>query len=80
MAAVLAGTVFMQTNQNRKEDPMQSIDPAVDPAIEHNVRAFLKGLNSGGGPHLESMSPLDARQVLVNAQASVQVGLSGIEV
>ncbi len=56
-----------------------SIDPSIDPAIDHEVRAFLRVLNSGGRP-LESMTPKEAREVLVNAQASVQVDLSGVEV
>jgi acetyl esterase/lipase len=38
----------------------------------------LKLLNSGGVP-LETLPPLEARQVLVNAQASVKVDLSGID-
>jgi acetyl esterase/lipase len=36
-------------------------------------------LNSAGGPPLESLPPLEAREVLVSAQASVPVDLSGIE-
>ena len=36
-------------------------------------------LNSSGGPPLETLPPLEAREVLVNAQASVPVDLSGIE-
>jgi acetyl esterase len=42
------------------------------------VKAFLKVLNSGGVP-LETLPPLEAREVLVNAQASAPVDLSGIE-
>jgi len=36
-------------------------------------------LNSSGGPPLETLPPLEAREVLVNAQASATVDLSGIE-
>lgn len=43
------------------------------------MKAFLKALNSGDGPPLETLPPLEAREVLVNAQASVQVDFSGIE-
>lgn len=53
-------------------------DYATDPNIEHGTREFLKALNSGGKP-LESMAPEEARQVLVNAQTSVNVDYSGIE-
>lgn len=49
-----------------------------DPRIDSGTKAFLQLLNSGGAP-LESLSTDDARNVLVNAQASVQVDLSGIE-
>jgi len=41
--------------------------------VERHVRAFLKALNSSGGKALETMSPADARQVLVGAQASVKL-------
>lgn len=54
-------------------------DYATDPNIDKDVRTFLKVLNSGGTP-LEKLSPIDAKNVLVNAQAGVKVDLSGIEV
>lgn len=50
-----------------------------DPRLSRGVKAFLKVLNSAGGPPLETLPPLEARDVLVNAQASVPVDLSGIE-
>jgi acetyl esterase/lipase len=50
-----------------------------DPLIFKDVRAFLKGLNSGTGKPVEALSPLDARQVLTDAQDSVTVDYSGIE-
>jgi len=53
---------------------------ATDPNIDMGTKAFLKVLNSGGGPPLESLSKEDARNVLVGAQASVKVDESGIEV
>ncbi|HEY9049335.1 MAG TPA: alpha/beta hydrolase [Ohtaekwangia sp.] len=51
---------------------------ATDPHIDHGTKEFLKVLNAGGPP-LETLSKEDARQVLVGAQASVKVDLSGIE-
>ena len=51
---------------------------ADDPRLSREVKAFLKLLNAGGAP-LETLPPLEARQVLVDAQASVPVDLSGIE-
>lgn len=55
------------------------LEVAVDPRLSRGVKAFLNVLNSAGGPPLEALPPLEARDVLVNAQASVQVDLSGIE-
>ncbi len=54
-------------------------DYATDPHLSTGVKAFLKVLNSGG-PTLESMSATNARKVLEDAQSSVKVDLSGIEV
>jgi acetyl esterase/lipase len=54
------------------------LEVADDPRLSREVKAFLKLLNSGGVP-LETLPPLEARQVLVNAQASVKVDLSGID-
>jgi acetyl esterase len=47
------------------------IDPAQNPKVEHRIRKFLNALNSSGGKPLETLSPTEARAVLVNAQASV---------
>lgn len=41
---------------------------------------FLAALNGQSGPGLETLTPARARQVLIDAQKSVQVDLSGIEV
>ncbi|MEH2462154.1 alpha/beta hydrolase [Nostoc sp.] len=54
------------------------LEVADDPRLSSEVKAFLKLLNSGGVA-LETLTPLEARQVLVDAQASVKVDLSGIE-
>ncbi|MBN3938574.1 alpha/beta hydrolase [Nostoc sp. NMS9] len=54
------------------------LEVAEDPRLSREVKAFLKLLNSGGAP-LETLPPLEARQVLVNAQADVKVDLSGID-
>ncbi|KAM3113991.1 alpha/beta hydrolase [Phormidesmis sp. 146-33] len=54
------------------------LEVADDPRLSREVKAFLKVLNSGGMP-LETLPPLAARQVLADAQASVQVDLSGID-
>lgn len=60
-------------------ETLHIIDPANDPAIFEDVKTFLNALNSGGGTPLEQLSPADARNVLVGAQNSVEVDLSGVE-
>jgi acetyl esterase/lipase len=54
------------------------VDYARDPHLSKEVKAFLKVLNAGGPP-VESLSKQEARNVLINAQSSVKVDLSGIE-
>ncbi|WP_425234617.1 alpha/beta hydrolase [Ulvibacterium sp.] len=66
--------IIMGTNVNA-----QVKDYASDPNLDHGTKEFLKALNTSGGPALESLSKEDARQVLIGAQASVEVDLSGIE-
>lgn len=61
----------MNTNQS-------TVPVADDPAISREIKVFLKALNSGGVP-LESLPPLEAREVLVGAQKSVEVDYSGIQ-
>src|ERR1700722_149952 len=56
------------------------VDPAQNPKVERNVRSFLQALNSSGGKPLETISPADARQVLVSAQASVKLKLPPCEI
>lgn len=58
--------------------PSTVVPFATDPHLAKGVRIFLKSLNNGGPP-LESLSPIAAKQVLVDAQASVNVDLSGID-
>lgn len=53
---------------------------AGSPGVEHHTQAFLEALEAGGGKPLETLSPQDARAVLVGAQASVKVDLSGVSV
>jgi acetyl esterase len=57
---------------------MKVLEVANDPRLSRGTKAFLQLLNSGSVP-LETLPPLAARQVLVDAQASVTVDLSGIE-
>jgi acetyl esterase/lipase len=57
----------------------KTVEIADDSRLSRGVKAFLNVLNSSGGPPLETLPPLDAREVLVSAQASVTVDLSGIE-
>lgn len=59
---------------------MQTVDPAVDEAIDHCVRAFLQKLNAAPGRPMEEPSPGEARQVLVAVQKSVPMELPPAEV
>jgi len=66
----------MSTLSFEKEDVAVSFRN--DPAISKETKEFLEILNGGGGPPLETLPPLKARKVLVDAQASVNVDYSGI--
>ena len=64
--------------KNKSYPSPAAIDYAVDDHIDRDVKEFLKVLNAGGPP-LETLDKKTARLVLVNAQASVPVDLSGVE-
>jgi acetyl esterase len=53
--------------------------PQINDFVGSDVKKFLDGLNASGGTPIEQLSPQDARQVLVGAQNSVPVDLSGVE-
>jgi acetyl esterase/lipase len=53
---------------------------AGNPNVEHNTQQFLNALEQGGGKPLETLSPKDARAVLVGAQAGVKLTLPKAEV
>lgn len=61
-----------------KPQTLNILEVADDPRLSKETKAFLQELNSAGVA-LETLTPLAARQVLVDAQASVQVDLSGID-
>jgi acetyl esterase len=56
------------------------VEPASNPKVEHNTRAFLSGLNSAEGPPLEQLLPKEARDLLVGLQASAPHDLPPAEV
>jgi acetyl esterase/lipase len=59
---------------------MNAINPAENPKVEHRIREFLKALNSGGGPPIETLTPSGARKVLVDAQTSVPLDLPACDI
>lgn len=54
--------------------------PATPASPDRVTGQFLHALNRGTGPAINTLTPAKARQVLVGAQNSVKVDLSGIEV
>ncbi|MDB5276562.1 MAG: alpha/beta hydrolase [Ferruginibacter sp.] len=68
-----------QQNKTEMKNEIAVADYATDPLLDSKTKAFLKALNTSGGKPLETLSPEEARKVLVNAQASVKVDLSGID-
>jgi acetyl esterase len=46
---------------------------AGSPGVEHHTQAFLEALAKGGGQPLETMSPADARNILVEVQKGAQL-------
>jgi acetyl esterase/lipase len=46
---------------------------AGSPGVEHTTQAFLEALAKGGGQPMETLSPADARQVLVGAQKGAKL-------
>jgi acetyl esterase len=67
-------------NTNTMSLPVSPVNYADDPNLDRGTKAFLKILNSSGGPPLETLSPQEAQLGLVEAQASVGVDISGIDV
>lgn len=53
---------------------------AGSPGVEHNTQGFLDALAAGGGQPLETLSPKDARNVLVGAQAGVKLELPAADI
>jgi acetyl esterase len=51
------------------------VEPGSNPKVEHNTRAFLEWLNSGGGAPPEQLSPKEARELVSALQASAHPSL-----
>ncbi len=59
---------------------MKLTDPSQNPKVERRIREFLHALNSAGAMPIETLTPTDARKVLVDAQASVSLELPPCDV
>ncbi|MEX3935362.1 alpha/beta hydrolase [Paraburkholderia phymatum] len=70
LAAVLAANTVIAS----------AATPVAQATPDRVTTAFLTQLNSGTGPAINTLPPAKARQVLIDAQNSVKVDLSGIEV
>jgi len=77
-ATTINKSAIKQTQMNKNAKKNQVLDFKTDSSLSVEVRGFLTALNSGGAP-LETMSDQAARNVLIEAQASVPVDMSGIE-
>ena len=73
---LLSSLLFMSF-LDAKSAYAQIKDYATDEHLSPAVRTFLKTLNTGG-PGLETLTPVQARQVLVDVQSAYKVDLSGI--
>jgi acetyl esterase/lipase len=62
-----------------KKPKLKTQDYATDSKLSKEVKEFLKVLNNPNNPPIESLNKEAARRVLINAQASVNVDLSGID-
>ena len=71
---LVVAMLITMVGEVQAQSPKAENDPNIDPQI----RGFLKALNTSGGKPVESLSPEDARLVLVGAQKSVEVDYSGI--
>lgn len=70
LAAVLAASSTFATAASQ----------ATPPSPDAVTSQFLKALNSGTGPAINTLPPAQARQVLIDAQNGAKVDLSGIDV
>jgi acetyl esterase/lipase len=77
VATILAASLAIAGSQAASAAPAAVL---VNPVAESHVQAFLNVLNSGGGKPIEQLTPQEARQVLVGAQNSVKVDMSGVKV
>src|SRR5438876_12341827 len=73
---------ILDSDEKKTTKPRQvtAINPAQNPKVEHRTREFLKALNSGGGKPIETLTPAEARKVLVDAQASVRLDLPACDI
>ena len=58
---------------------IKTIEPQNDPRLSSGTKEFLKALNSPSPPELEKLNPLEARNVLLDAQMAIEFDYSGIE-
>ena len=70
----------MKKMKKEKQQKSAIKDYASDPALSREVKAFLEVLNTSGAPALETLSLADAQMGLANAQASVEVDVSGVQI
>ncbi len=76
---VIVLVIILTTNNVMAQVKPRPFHGQEDPQISKETRQFLNALNTSGGVPLETLTPEDARQVLVGAQKSVTFDYSDIE-
>ncbi|RAJ08790.1 acetyl esterase/lipase [Chitinophaga skermanii] len=80
MSLMACNNASQESNHNTtKTSAPEVVAYDKDPRLDSYTQNFLHALNTGGGKPLETLTPVEARAVLVNAQAGATVDYSGID-
>lgn len=71
---------LLETSMVEETPSTALVNPAANPAVNHEIRTFLKELNAGGSKPFWEQGYKVASAVLDGLQAKTKVDLSGIEV
>jgi hypothetical protein len=71
---------FNSRSTNTERSHIVTNHRAGSPGVERHTQVFLETLAAGGGKPIEQLSPVDARAVLVSAQAGVEPDVPKAEI